>query len=97
MKSVFAARFQGFPDLLALRTNGEPLRITARYPDLSAQRDDRRTHHHRLGQLVLRHVVREALVITLLNAVIRAFLRAFIDDRFGTWGWLLTHAGQFKQ
>jgi hypothetical protein len=96
MKSV-VARFQGFPDLPTFRANREPLRITTRYPDLAAERDNRSTHHHRFGQLVLRHIVREALVIALLNAVVGAFLGTLVDNCLGAGGWLLTHVGQSRQ
>ena len=36
-------------------------------PDLAAQGDDRRAHHHRLGELVLLDVVGEPLVVTLVG------------------------------
>ena len=62
-----AAGLHRLPDLLALRTHRELLRRAARHPDLAAQRDDGRAHHHGLGELVLVDVVAEALVVTLVG------------------------------
>lgn len=41
--------------------------------------------------------MREALVIALLNAVVRPFLSTLVDNRLGAGAWLLTHVGQFRQ
>ena len=56
-----------FPDLFASRADGIFLRVTARNPDFAAQRHDRSSHHHRLGELVLAGVVAEPVVVTLVE------------------------------
>src|SRR5688572_16316452 len=65
----------GLRDLLALRADREALRVTRWNPDLAAQCLDRRALDHRLHELLLgRHIVREALVIALVHAIVDAFL-----------------------
>ena len=92
-----AAWIKRFPDLLAFRTDREALGVAAGHPDLAAECDDGSAHHHRLGQLVLGHVVGEALVVALLNLVIGALLGALVDNGLGARTRLLTHVGQSRQ
>jgi hypothetical protein len=97
LKSVLVAWFQGIPDFLAFRTHREPFRVAAGHPHLATECHNRRAHHHGLGQLVLGHVVGEALMIALLNAILSLLLGALIDDGLGAGTWLLTHVGQSRQ
>src|SRR4051812_2917499 len=55
------------PDLLAVGADGELGAVPAGDPHLPAQRDHRRAHHHGLGELVLLHVVREAVVVAVVG------------------------------
>ncbi|CCI52639.1 hypothetical protein BN13_1900009 [Nostocoides jenkinsii Ben 74] len=67
---------QSVVDLLADRAHGELVGIAARHPHLAAQRNDRLARQRRLQDLLLAHIVGEALVITgLLD--LRERLRAF--------------------
>src|SRR6476469_6270352 len=55
---------QAVVDLLADRAHGELLRVAARDPDLAAERHDGLAGQGALEDLLLAHVVREALVVT---------------------------------
>src|SRR6266536_1611853 len=66
-------------DALAVGADREALRVARGHPELAAEGAHRRALHHRFHELVLRNVVREALVVALVEAVVGAFL----DDRLG--------------
>src|SRR4051812_2746244 len=55
------------PDLLAVRADRELGAVAAGHPDLPAEGDDRRAHHHGLGELVLLDVVGEAVVVAVVG------------------------------
>src|SRR6476620_2311392 len=59
-------RAQALVDLLAHRADGELLGVASGHPDLAAQRDDRLPGQRALEDLLLAHVVREALMVTRL-------------------------------
>ena len=62
---------------LAVRADRELLRVAVGHPDLAAQRDHRRPGDGRLHDLVLLHVVREALVV----AVVEPGVGSLLDER----------------
>src|SRR5262249_25301667 len=68
---------------LALRTDRETGGIARRDPDLAAQRDHGRTLDVGGGQLVLVHVVGEAVVVALVDAVVGPGVLLGDDPRAG--------------
>src|SRR5450631_544371 len=54
---------QAFEDLLAGRADRELLGVTARHPDLAAERHHRLPRHGAVHDLVLADIVREAFVV----------------------------------
>src|SRR5690349_5348680 len=67
-------------DRLALRAHRELLRIAGRNPNLVAKGSDGRPVDHGLHDLVLVGVVREALVVALIEAVVGALLGPLVDQ-----------------
>src|SRR6478735_5154569 len=79
---------QAVVDLLADRAHGELLRVAARDPDLAAEGHDGLTGQGALEDLLLAHVVREALVVARLLELLTDLLaldrgRARAPQRLG--------------
>src|SRR5215213_9922914 len=83
---------EAFPDLLAFRADGKAFGIPTGYPHLAAQGHDRRTHHHSLGEVLLADIVREALMVALLDAKLRTLFCSLVDHGLGARTQLLAHS-----
>src|ERR1700751_4031167 len=93
---VTVAGRQRLVDFLALRTDGELLRVPARHPDLAAQRLDGRAEDRGLHHVVLVDIVREPLVIAMRRIDLEIFvnLQVAVRHYFGAHVSKLTVSGE---
>ena len=81
--SVVAPLRERLVDLLAFRAHRVTLRITARHPDLAAQRHHGRAAHGAVDDLVLLDIMGEPLMVAIAGLQIRSGASVFADAALG--------------